>query len=232
VEVAVAGGGTDVLEGDVEPTDIFDKGLLEAPAVAPVDGDDVPGCDEDLTDDSRPAERADVLPAPRDEKEFPMVQGDKDDPAPPVPPPPVEVSSEAQAPPKARDKQALASKLTMLLVAVVALAGLVSLGVAITREVNSANASDDMGDLDAGYTCDRVSGSDPGVYGVGNCTAAGGMQASGVIPVGQAYLLVPRKANALGYIQSFSCSGGRAGSPSMVVPKRCAAIGNPVLASR
>jgi hypothetical protein len=58
------------------------------------------------------------------------------------------------------------------------------------------------------------------------------MQSSGLIPVGQAYVLSSRAGNALGYTQNFSCSGGRADSPSMVVPKRCAAIGNPVLASR
>src|SRR5581483_4403904 len=85
---------------------------------------------------------------------------------------------------KRRDSQFWTARLSMMLVAVVALAGLTALAVAIAREVNSANASDDIADLGDGYTCDRVSGSDPGVYGVGNCHAAGGMQASGVIPVG------------------------------------------------
>jgi hypothetical protein len=120
----------------------------------------------------------------------------------------------------------------MLVVAVGALAGLTSLGVAIAREVGADNSSDDVTGLGTAYTCDKVSGSDPGVYGTGHCQASGGMQESGVIPVGQAYVLSPRKANALGYTQSYSCSGGRVESPSRVVPKRCAAIGNPVMASR
>lgn len=119
----------------------------------------------------------------------------------------------------------------MLLEATVALAGLIILSVAIAREPRAANASDDVADLGYSYVCDKVSGSDPGVYGAGDCHASGGMQASGLIPVGQAYVLTPRSANSLGYTQSFSCTGGRADSPSMVVPKRCAAIGNPVLAS-
>jgi hypothetical protein len=125
------------------------------------------------------------------------------------------------------------SRLSMLLVAVVALAGLTVLAVAIARELSAAgNSSEELADLGYSYTCDKVSGSDPGVYGVGHCSASQGLQTSGMIPVGQAYVLTPRKANALGYTQSFACSGGRADSPSMVVPKRCAAVGTPVLASK
>jgi hypothetical protein len=254
VEVAVAGGGTDVLEGDVERTDIFEKGLLDAHA----EEEAVLDADHGVTEADLPAERAETLPVPRDEK-FP-VRLPRADVAPGHGVPDLPVASErpvdvapgqeeafapdqeeagpAQGgagpaqPGKPRTSQAWTSKLSMLLVAVVALAGLAVLAVAIAREVTSANASDDVGDLGYGYTCDRVSGSDPGVYGVGNCHASGGMQASGVIPVGQSYVLTPRKANALGYTQTFSCSGGRADSPSMVVPKRCAALGNPVMASR
>jgi hypothetical protein len=261
VEVAVAGGGTDVLEGDVERTDIFEKGLLDAHA----EEEAVLDADHGVTEADLPAERAETLPVPRDEK-FP-VRLPRADVAPGHGVPdqlvasecPVDVApgqeeagparEEAFAPDqeeagpaqgdagpaqpgKPRTSQAWTSKLSMLLVAVVALAGLAVLAVAIAREVTSANASDDVGDLGYVYTCDRVSGSDPGVYGVGNCHASCGMQASGVIPVGQSYVLTPRKANALGYTQTFSCSGGRADSPSMVVPKRCAALGNPVMASR
>ena len=261
MEVAVAGGGTDVLEGDVERTDIFEKGLLDAHA----EEEAVLDADHGVTEADLPAERAETLPVPRDEK-FP-VRLPRADVAPGHGVPDLPVASERPVdvapgqeeagpareeavapdqkeagpvqgeagpvqPGKPRTSQAWTSKLSMLLVAVVALAGLAVLAVAIAREVTSANASDDVGDLGYGYTCDRVSGSDPGVYGVGNCHASGGMQASGVIPVGQSYVLTPRKANALGYTQTFSCSGGRADSPSMVVPKRCAALGNPVMASR
>lgn len=229
----MAGGGTDVLEGDVERTDIFEKGLLDAHA------DEKAALDvgEGVTEAGPLVERADTLPVPRDEKKFPKAVGDgAADHSVTLEGPVEEAPAGEEAGPahpvKVRGSQAWTSKLSMLLVAVFALAGLVGLAVAMAREVNSANASDDVGDLGYGYTCDKVSGSEPGVYGVGNCHASGGMQASGVIPVGQSYVVTPRRANALGYTQSFSCSGGRADSPSMVVPRRCAAIGSPVMASR
>ena len=227
VEVAVVGRGTDVLEGDVERTDILDNGVLETRLdEAGVDGAGVDekgalDIDHGVSGAPRTAGRVDSLPEPRDEKKFAVDQSKAADQP--------EAADRSQ---KVRDRQTWTSRLTMFAVAVAAFVGLAVLAIAIAREVNAANASDDLGDLGFSYTCDKVSGSDPGVYGVGHCRAAGGMQASGVIPVGQAYLLTPRKANTLGYTQSFSCSGGRADSPSMVVPKRCAAIGNPVLASK
>lgn len=257
MEVVVAGGGTDVLDGDAERTDIFDNGLLET------DADEVGVDNDDCLTDAPPlsAERGDTLAELREERTFldpsteeaedstgagaaspcssegpgavprsPDEPGD-DPSATPIltapshitPPQPVETG---------RDPHVVGSKLIMLLAAVAALAGLVVLTVAIVRQLRAANGSDTIGNLGYSYVCDKVSGSDPGVYGVGNCRASGGMQASGLIPVGQAYVLTPRAGNALGYTQSFSCSGGRADSPSMVVPKRCAAIGNPGLASR
>lgn len=215
MEVAVTEGGTDVLETDVERTDIFESGVLEARAGG---GDSDGGGDDCIGSDS--PDVPDVC------------EGNAPHPAHPAHPEPETAGPAPDERRKPRDTQALTSRLTMLFVALAALAGLVVLAVAIGRELAAADGSDDAGDLAYSYTCDKVSGSDPGVFGTGNCRPYGGVQASGVIPAGQAYVLIPRKANALGYTQTFSCSGGRAESPSMVVPRRCAAIGRPVLASR
>jgi hypothetical protein len=235
VEVAVAGGGTEVLETDVQRTDIFENGVLDPHA----DERSALAIDHGVTGEPRPAERSDTLPQPRGERRFPDDADDAAEPASPadvtsvdVAAPRVEAVLTEKPAEKARDAQSWTSKLSMLLVAVVALAGLAVLGVAIARELSAGNSSEDLADLGYTYTCDKLSGSDPGVYGVGHCHASQGLQASGMIPVGQAYVLTPRKANALGYTQSFACSGGRADSPSMVVPKRCAAVGSPVLASK
>jgi hypothetical protein len=233
VEVAVAGGGTDALEGDVERTDILENGVLETGVLETGDpGTEAPAPPAEPDDIPPVQPEARALREPSQEAEQVSPDEDRTDPrATPVP-----TASAEIAPPQPdrveRDDRTVASKLFTLLTAVAALAGLVVLSVAIGRELMAANGSDDIGDLGYSYVCDKVSGSDPGVYGVGNCRASGGMQSSGLIPVGQAYVLTPRAGNALGYTQSFSCSGGRADSPSMVVPKRCAAIGNPVLASR
>lgn len=238
----MAAGGTEVLETDVERTDVFENGVLRSR----VDERNVLAIDHGTTDEAaRSTERADTLPVPRGEKAFPDGQAgssedlDASDATPDgagvaggaASAEPVDIGVQAPPTQKARNDQPWSAKLTMLLVAVVALVGLVALAVAITREVTAGDSSDDISDIGYSYLCDTVTGSDPGVYGVGHCRASGGLQASGMIPVGQSYVLTPRSANALGYKQSFSCSGGRASSPSMVIPKRCAAIGNPVPAS-
>lgn len=210
VEVAVAGGGTEVLDDEAERTDVFEGGLL-GPREAERGGLAVdPGVTEGAGPHTPPVPRE--LPEPRMERTLP--------------------GSATGVVPKARNSPPWTSRLAMFLVAVFALAGLAGLSLAIARELAAANSSDDLADIGYSYSCDKVSGSDPGVYGVGHCQASKGLQASGIIPVGQAYVLTPRSANALGYTQSYACSGGRADSPTMVVPKRCAAIGNPVLASR
>jgi hypothetical protein len=81
------------------------------------------------------------------------------------------------------------------------------------------------------YICDTITGFDPAYFGVGNCTPYGGMQASGIIPAGTAYKVTPRNGDPLGNIQSFSCSGGNADTPTTISPKRCTPIGTPIAAS-
>lgn len=81
------------------------------------------------------------------------------------------------------------------------------------------------------YICDTVVSQDPAYLGTVNCWPYGGMPVSGVIPDSQTYTITPRNGDPYGNIQSISCNGGAADTPTSIAGKKCHPIGKPIQAS-
>jgi hypothetical protein len=81
------------------------------------------------------------------------------------------------------------------------------------------------------YICDNVVYNDPAYFGVTNCQPYAGAIATGFVPESSRYTVRPRSGDPLGNVQTFSCSGGYADTPTTIAPKKCSAVGAPVQAS-